>query len=244
MEVQIGKFFGKVVDGPPMTMLPGDGGEMSVGSFSHADLRKTMANQDLPVVAFLGEFPMTEQTEAAGSAALLYGVFTNYLSPGARNLLGGGLGLIALAALYGWWYADQELIEIHVDKWQQLQQDVWREFEGTYGITRWDLFHYAIIEYELQQLTEFGEYSLADNRYRNPDAKNMGELMIEQAKYREMFDSAPTPPPYIDLNILHMMKRDTRNNKRLQTIAFLIFFFVIRKRKKKKRSGWFSPKSQ
>ena len=234
MDVQIGDF--NLLDGPPVTMLPGDG-EMSVGIFSNTDLRNAMAGKQ---VALLGE-SISEQTEVAGSAALLYGFLSNYLSPGARNLLGGGVGLIGLAGLYGWWYADQELVEVQVGEWQQRQQALWEEYEAEHGITRWDLFHYAIIEYELRKLGEFGEYSLAEDWYRNPDIKSKEELLAEQTKYREMFGSAPTPPPYIDLSVLHMLKRGAKNKKWLLTISFLLFFFFWRK-KKKGRAGWFSPK--
>ena len=82
---------------------------------------------------------------------------------------------------------------------------------------------------------EIGEYSLADDWYRNPDIKNKEELLAKQTEYREMFDGAPTPPPYINLNLLDELKRKAKNNKWLFTISFLFFIFFMRK--KKKRNG-------
>jgi hypothetical protein len=234
MNTTLGNF--NLLNGPPVTMLPGDG-LISVGDFSNADLRKVMDGQWGSQVALLGEAGLSESFEVAGSTTAVYALAANYLSPGARRLLGGGLGFIGLAAGYGWFFADQELVEVQVTSWEQQQESLWEAYEAEHGITRWDLFHYAIIEHELKKLGEFGEFSLADDWYRNPDIKNKQELLAKQTEYREMFEGAPTPPPYIDVNVLQMLKKGAKNKKWLLTISFLLFFFFWRK-KKKTRAGY------
>ena len=240
MNIDFGIMYG---DGPPMVLLPNDEGLLDVTfkNINKSYLRKGFTENKWgdQQVAIRSEIDISEQAQVAGTTALLYGFVSNFLSPGAKNLFGGGLGLMAIAGLYGWFYAEEELVEIAIDEWEQTQEILWEIYEEEFEVTRWDMFNFAVIDYELQQLGKTGQYSLALDWYKMPETSE--QLHRKFDAYQTNFSGLPTPPPYIDRNVLHQMKRSSKNKKYIFTISFLLFIFFWRK-KKKGKTGWFSPK--
>jgi hypothetical protein len=151
-------------------------------------------------------------------------------APIAAGVVGGTAVVFGVSYLI----SDSDTQVSNLDKFKKEQEQRWKDWEKKNGISRADIFQYAVTDYQIAQLAKTGGYTLAkDWADGSPISVTEEDLRFIEAELQEKMENATTPPDYISPTLLDKMRR---NAYKLGIIPLSLFvLFVLWRRRKKRR---------